>query len=503
MSLTRRWLLASLIGAGLLIGPLVAKAEPFRLKILQVNDWDRFEESRGRGGFARVAALLKAEGAEREDVLVVHAGDAISPSLLSGFDKGAHIVDLLNKLPLDLFTPGNHEFDFGKEVAKQRFAEARFPILSANITEPDGGAFAGLAASRIVEVGGFKLGFFGMTTPQTKEISSPGDLVFRSPLEVAPEMAKKLRAEGADLVVAVTHTGFEEDLALYRQAAVDLILTGHDHDLRIMYNGRVAMVESASQGEVVTAIELALDRAKEGDRTRVVWTPSFRTLDTATYAPDPEMKAVTDRLEVKLASELDVVIGRTATALDSRRAIVRGEEAAIANMIADAMRLAVDAEIAITNGGGIRGDKQYPAGQTLTRRDLLTELPFGNKTVKLALKGSDILEALENGFSQVEQGAGRFPQVSGMRVTVDLTRPAGQRVLEVSVGGAPLDRDRVYTVATNDFLARGGDGYAVFARAKPLIDPAAALLMASQVIDYVATREEVAPTVDGRIVIRR
>lgn len=503
MSLDRRWLLASLIGAGLLIAPVVAEAEPVRVKILQLNDWDRFEESRGRGGFARVAAVLKAERAEADDVLVVHAGDAISPSLLSGFDKGAHMIDLLNRLPMDLFTPGNHEFDFGKEIAAQRFTDARFPVVSANIVEPGGGRFAGLPASRIVEVGGFKLGFFGMTTPQTSEISSPGDLVFRPPLEVAAEMAKQLRAEGADLVVALTHTGFEEDLALYRQAAVDLILTGHDHDLRIMYNGRVAMVESGSQGEVVTAIELTLDRVKEGDRTRVVWTPSFRTLDTAAYAPDPEMKAITDGLEAKLAKELDVVIGRTATALDSRRVIVRGEEAAIANMIADAMRLAVDAELAITNGGGIRGDKQYAAGQALTRRDVLTELPFGNKTVKLALKGGEIVEALENGFSQVEQGAGRFPQVSGMRVTVDLARPAGQRVIEVTVGGAPLDRDRVYTVATNDFLARGGDGYAVFARAKPLIDPAAALLMASQVIDYVATRGEVAPSVEGRIVIRR
>ncbi|MCS6879599.1 MAG: bifunctional metallophosphatase/5'-nucleotidase [Geminicoccaceae bacterium] len=503
MSTRRDWLRAGLLAAGIALVACVAQAEPVRITILQVNDWDRYEESRGRGGFPRVAALLRAEGAERAEVLVVHAGDAISPSLLSGFDKGAHIIDLLNRLPIDVFTPGNHEFDFGKEIARQRFAQARFPILSANIAEPDGSAFAGLPASRIVEVAGFKLGFFGMTTPQTKEISSPGDLVFSPPIEVAPAMAKKLREQGADLVVAVTHTGFEEDLALYRQGAVDLILSGHDHDIRIMYNGRVAMVESGAQGEFVTAIDLALERIKEGERTRLVWTPSFRTLDTAAYSPDPETKAVTAALEQRLARELDVTIGKTATPLDSRRAVVRGEEAAIGNLIADAMRLAVDAELAITNGGGIRGDRQYPAGHALTRRDLLTELPFGNKTVKLALKGSEILEALENGFSQVEQGAGRFPQVSGMRVTVDLSRPAGRRVTEVLVGGAPLDPERTYTVATNDFLARGGDGYAVFARAKALIDPAAALLMASQVIDYVATRGEVAPTVEGRIVIRR
>lgn len=481
----------------------LAQAEPTRITILQVNDWDRFEESGGRGGFARVASVLKNEGADRPEVLVVHAGDALSPSLFSGFDKGAHMIELLNLLPLDIFTPGNHEFDFGKEVAKQRFSEARFPIVSANITEPDGTPFAGVPPTRIVEVSGFKLGFFGLTTPQTKEISSPGDLIFAQPLEVAPRMANKLREEGADLIIAVAHTGFDEDLALYRQAAVDIILSGHDHDIRILYNGRVALIESGAQGDFVTAVDLALERVGEGERTRVVWTPSFRTIDTATVEPDPEIKRVTDALAQRLARELDVTIGGTATPLDSRRAVVRGEEAAIGNMIADAMRLAVGADVAITNGGGIRGDRLYPAGHRLTRRDVLTELPFGNKTVKLALTGKEIREALENGFSQLEQGAGRFPQISGMRVTVDPSRPPGQRVVEVRIGGTELEPDRTFTVATNDFLARGGDGYAVFARAKALIDPAAALLMASQVIDYVTTRGEIAPTVEGRIVIRR
>jgi 2',3'-cyclic-nucleotide 2'-phosphodiesterase (5'-nucleotidase family) len=269
--------------------------------------------------------------------------------------------------------------------------------------------------------------------------------------------------------------------------------------VRILYNGKVVMVESGSQAEFVTAIELTLDRVKEGERTRVVWSPSFRTLDSAAYQPDPEAKALTDAFEARLARELDVAIGRTSAPLDSRRAVVRGQEAAIGNLIADAIRVAVDADLAIVNGGGIRGDRQYPAGQVLTRRDILTELPFGNKTVKLALTGAQVLEALENGFSQMEQGAGRFPQISGMRVVVDPSRPAGQRVVEVLVGGAPLDPTRIYTVATNDFLARGGDGYSVLARGKQLIDPAAALLMASQVIDYVAQRSEVAPTVEGRI----
>ena len=150
---TRRWIVAAAVLAGMTLGSVPSWAEPVRVKLLQVNDWDRFEERNGRGGFARFVAILKAENAAADDVLVVHAGDAISPSLLSGFDKGAHMIDLLNRVPLDVFVLGNHEFDFGAEVTRQRIAEARFPILNANIKEPDGRSFADLPESRIVEVG--------------------------------------------------------------------------------------------------------------------------------------------------------------------------------------------------------------------------------------------------------------------------------------------------------------------------------------------------------------
>ena len=122
--------------------------------------------------------------------------------------------------------------------------------------------------------------------------------------------------------------------------------------------------------------------------------------------------------------------------------------------------------------------------------------------MKLALSGRDLRAALENGFSQVEKGAGRFPQVSGLVVEVDLKKDPGSRVLSVMVNGAPLDDAKVYTVATNDFMARGGDGYTAFGSGKELIDPIDAVLMASQVIDYIAAAGTVAPKVEGRIVVR-
>jgi 5'-nucleotidase / UDP-sugar diphosphatase len=477
-----------------------ALAEPASVTILQINDWDRMGEAGGRGGFARLMAVLEAERAANEHVVFVHAGDAISPSLLSGFDSGAHMIDLINRAAPHAFALGNHEFDFGPDVLKELLAEATFPVVNSNVRDADGGLFARTVETLMIEVAGYRFGLLGLTTPDTVAIASPGYATFDPILETTARVARQLRDDGAEIVIALAHTGIDEDFALLRQRAVDIILTGHDHHLMTFYDGRVAMVESASQADYVTAIDLRLDRVESGGATRVVWSPSFRTLDTALYTPDPAALEVLQGYEDKLSAELDVPIGPAVSELDSRRAAVRGQETAIGNLIADAIRAAVDADVAITNGGGIRGDRIYDAGTELLRRDIQTELPFGNKTVKLEVTGADILAALENGFSQVDEGAGRFPQVSGMTVAWDRGKPAGSRVVEVVIEGAPLDPAGTYSLATNDFMANGGDGYTVFSGKPNLIDPNAAQFMASQVIDHIAAAGGANATIEGRIV---
>jgi len=170
------------------------------------------------------------------------------------------------------------------------------------------------------------------------------------------------------------------------------------------------------------------------------------------------------------------------------------------NLVADALREAVNADVAITNGGGLRGNTEYPAGHAITRKDVLTELPFGNRTMKLQVTGATILAALENGFSEIEDGGGRFPQVSGLKVKFDRAKPKGARVLSVEANGKPLDVNAKYTIATNDFMANGGDGYAVFREAKPLLTVRDAKLMANDMMAYITARKTVSPAVEGRIV---
>jgi 2',3'-cyclic-nucleotide 2'-phosphodiesterase (5'-nucleotidase family) len=476
-----------------------AAAEPVTITFLLANDTYRIDSDSPRGGFARLNAVVKAERAGGRHVVYAHAGDLISPSLLSGFDKGAHTIALLNVEPPTIFVPGNHEFDFGPDVFLQRIREAQFPTVAANLRKPDGRMVPAIIDKMTATIGGVNVAMIGLTADDSPVKSSPGNLKFLPTVETGIEMANAIRKSGADFVVGVVHANRAQDRALFDSRAFDLILTGDDHDLMIFYDGRTAMAESREEAEYVVAIDATIDVTEKDGRRSMSWHPSFRIVDTAAVTPDPETQKRIDAYNAELSKELDVEIGTTVAPLDSRKATVRTGEAAIGNLIADAMREAVGADIAITNGGGIRGNREYAAGSRITRRDVLTELPFGNRTVKLELTGAAVLQALENGFSDVENSAGRYPQISGMTVEVDLSRPKGDRVVAVTVAGTPLDRAKSYTLATNDFMYGGGDGYAVFKEARPLLAVRDARLMANDVMAFIAARKDVAAKVEGRI----
>jgi 2',3'-cyclic-nucleotide 2'-phosphodiesterase (5'-nucleotidase family) len=491
---------AGFLGLSLLISGSALAQEAVTIRFVQTNDIDRMSPEKGRGGFAKLATVVKEERA-KGNALFVHAGDTVSPSLLSGFDKGAHVIDILNRIGVDAMAPGNHEFDLGPDAFRARMAEAKFDVLATNIVDGNG-LPANTKPEKMVDVQGIKVGFFGLTTEDTPIASSPGDIKFRSTIDTGRAKAKELREKGADIVVAIAHTPLAVDMILARSAGADVIIGGHDEHLLAYYDGKVTLTEAESQGNYVVVTEISVRKAEKDGKTTVTWSPNFRIIDTATVKPDPEIEAVVKGYEDKLSKELDVEIGMTETPLDSRRATVRGGEAAMGNLVADAMKAAVGADVAITNGGGLRADKQYQAAQKLTRRDLLSEMPFGNTTVLLEVTGEKLKAALENGVSQVRELGGRFPQVSGLTVEVDVKEPVGSRVKSVKVNGEPLDPAKTYKVATNDFMARGGDGYRAFTDAKQLIDVSASQLMAGQVIDYVTKAGKVAPKVEGRVVLR-
>jgi 2',3'-cyclic-nucleotide 2'-phosphodiesterase (5'-nucleotidase family) len=288
---------------------------------------------------------------------------------------------------------------------------------------------------------------------------------------------------------------------LFASRAADVILTGHDHDLFIDYDGRTAIVESSHDGLAVTVIDLTIQLDTREGR-RIAWFPNIRPIDTADIEPDPEVLAAVRGFEAELSKEFDVPLATTDVTLDSRTATVRTGEAAIGNLYADAIRATTESDIAVINGGGLRGEKVYPPGSSITRRDVLLELPFGNHVAVLAISGKDIRTALENGISLLPRNAGRFPQISGMRFTADLSKPAGQRVLSVHIGNAPLDDAKFFRMATNDFMARGSDGYTMFRDAKQLVSDVDGPLISNDVMVYLRKLGRVKTGIDGRIVLK-
>ncbi|MEX0757934.1 MAG: metallophosphoesterase, partial [Tistlia sp.] len=195
--------LAGLLGAVPVARAAPPEGGPMRLTLVTTNDLDRMEEKDGRGGLARLAAVVEAERARNGGaVLFLHAGDAFSPSVLSAFDEGAHMVALLNMIRPDAFVPGNHEFDFGPDAFAARIAEADFPVLAANLRSPAGTLPDGVLTSQILKVAGMSVGIVGVMLDDVSERSTPGGYSFLPPLPIAEEIAETLREKGAEVVVA-------------------------------------------------------------------------------------------------------------------------------------------------------------------------------------------------------------------------------------------------------------------------------------------------------------
>jgi 2',3'-cyclic-nucleotide 2'-phosphodiesterase (5'-nucleotidase family) len=478
-----------------------ASADPINLTLLHTNDLYQISPVRGEGGIAELMTLLRAERAANANTITTFGGDVLSPSVLSGLTEGAQMIELFNAIGMDVAVFGNHEFDFGNEVLSQRVAESDFVWLGTNVVDDSGAPAFGSTATWTRTIGDFTIGFFGLLTPETDTLSSvePG-VSFEPIIASANQAVEALQEQGADVIVALTHQEIDEDRALAAQVDdIDIILGGHDHDPITFYERDVLIHKSGTDGQFLGIVELTINEVEGRRGPEIVVQPAWRMVAVRNVDPDPAIVPIIARFNELLEAELGVEIGTTNVELVSVRARVRSEETTMGNVITDAMRAEVGADIAITNGGGIRGDTIYDAGTVLTRADILTELPFGNTTVLVEISGADVLAALENGVSAIEDGAGRFAQVSGLSFVYDPAAPAGERIVSVTVGGNPLDTARSYKVAANDFIVAGGDGYSMLSNGTVLIDGDAGKLMASTVMDYIAGLGGALPGIEGRI----
>lgn len=444
----------------------VAAAEPAEIVILHTNDMHGrlqpiFVDDVQRGGLARIAAYVQVlRELYPNRVLWLDGGDTFHGTNLANLFDGEPVLEALNAADLDAMTWGNHDFNFGTEVARELAAEARFPILGANIIDSASGRPFSRGAA-FFDLDGVTVAVLGLTTADTPLVTLPRNvagLTFLDPVDVAGRLVPVLRDE-ADVVVVLSHLGIEEELRLARLVpGIDVIVGGHSHTRldEPIHVGNTVLVQANDYGKFLGYLKLTV-----GDQGILGVVGQLLPI-TADSPVRQDIQALVDRWEHRLDERLRDVVGTAAVDLKGEAEDIRRGETNLGNLIADVMRATAGAEIALVNSGGIRATIE--AGE-IRLWDVYTVLPFDNVLVGLELTGEQILAALEHSVSRYPFPSGGFLQVSGLTFVFDVARPPGQRVVEAYVDGRPLDPERVYRVATNDFLAAGGDGYSMLAGA--------------------------------------
>ena len=413
-------------------------------------------------GIDTVAAILAAH----ENAVLVDAGDTFHGVPFVNLGGGFNAVELMNVSGYSLFTPGNHDFNFGIERLLELEEAADFGFIAANIFHADGSLV--FRAHKIIEIAGVSFGFFGITTPDTPFVTHPDNVAgieFGDPVVAAQSAATALRVAGADVIIALTHLGldgYHTSVALAQAVPeIDIIIDGHSHDLLptgLLEEG-VLIVQAGEHGAYLGRVDVVFS-VDVGGIVSLEASVIDREYAHANFQPKPEVAALIETMKSALDETLSEVVGFTPVDLVGEREYIRTMEMPLGNLVAESMAWGSGAQLALANSGGIRDS--ILAGD-VTIGDVITVLTFPNYIVVKEISPASLWEALENSVSLWPADVGRFPQVYGLSFTFDGYAEPGERVLNITVGGTPIvrtDTDTTFTLAVNDFVAAGGDGFA-------------------------------------------
>ena len=456
-------------------------------------------------GYARYKSMINAVKAAYEDrVLVLDAGDAIHGQNFATLSQGQSVIRLMNELGVQAMTLGNHEFNYGQEELKAAIQEADFPVFGANIVNEAGENV--FDCNTTFEIGGVTIGVFGLATPETKYKASPKNtegLEFADVVEVATAQVAELKEAGATVIIMLSHLGVDAEsevttnTVLDAVEGIDVVIDGHSHTL-LPEGEMIGETLHASTGghmSGIGAVTLHFEDKELTDKFAKV----YDFVDCSAYEADSEIEASIAAIEEENNRTTEVEVATLDADLQGERADVRTGETNMGDLITDAMLKVTGADAVITNGGGIRAS--IPAGM-VTFGDLLTVLPFNNMVTVIEVSGQDILDALNYGIDAYPDAAGKFPHIAGMTVEIAQDGEA-YTVKSVMIGDAELDPAASYKLATNDFMAIGGDGYTMF-EGKPQVELYG--LMVDVMRDYVLELAEAnggsfSYEADGRLVI--
>ncbi|WP_372573257.1 bifunctional metallophosphatase/5'-nucleotidase [Ruegeria jejuensis] len=519
--------LTSVAVLGLTAG--IASAD-YKLTILHTNDihsriesinkydstCDAEDESAGEcfGGVARIKSMVDArrDALAGENVLLLDAGDPFQGSLFYTTYKGAAEAEFMEAIGYDVMAVGNHEFDDGPEGLATFIDAVSFPVISGNLDLSSSAELKDKVGNHVVlDIGGQKIGIVSALATDTVDTSSPGkDVVFQDEIDSLSADVAALQDEGVDIVIALTHVGLAKDLEIAEKVpGLDLVVGGHSHTLLSNQDedaagaypamvGDVPVVQAYAYSKYLGEITLTFD-----DDGNLISAEGEPILLDASVEPDADIAARVAEMGAPIEEMKQRVVASTADSVEGNRDVCRVQECAMGNLVADAMLDRVADQgvtIAIANAGGLRAS--IDPGE-VTMGEVLTVLPFQNTLSTFEISGQGVIDALENGVSQVEEVKGRFPQVAGLSFTWDPSAaPNEGRITEVMVAGAdgftPIDPAQTYLVVTNNYVRNGGDGYKVFSGDdKNAYDFGPDL--ADVTAEYLAANSPYQPYTDGRI----
>ena len=441
-------------------------AETVKITVIHTNDThSRLVGSGSQIGFAKIAALIKEAKEANPNTLVLDAGDTLHGMPIVNISKGENAIKVLEAAGYDYMTLGNHDFNYGKDRLFELRDMSQVGMLSANIVDEKGEYV--FTPYVIEEVGGVKVGIYGLSTPDTVIVTNPNNVVgltFKDPIEVSKDMVDELK-DKADVIIALAHIGLDESASVTSKAlaeaveGIDLIIDGHSHSLLAtgQLENNTLIVQTKNYGENLGYVDIEVQNGEVVNKTARL----LAAADTAETVPDHDLSAFIETISPENDPAFNEVVATTDIYLDGVRENVRTKETNLGNLSADAARAATGADIAFVNGGGIRED--IPVGN-ITKGKIAAIFPFGNTIEVKQITGADLKAMLEWSVSDYPAAKGAFLQVSGLEFTFDPAQPVDSKVVEITAGGEAFDEAKEYTVAINDFMSAGGDGYEMLAK---------------------------------------
>lgn len=437
-----------------------ASAEP--IVILHTNDVHSKVDS--DMGYASVKGWKDYYEGKGSAVLVLDAGDALHGFPIANLSQGENIVEIMNAVGYTAMTPGNHDFNYGTARLVELSKLMKFDLISANFTDKTKTNI--FTASKIYTTGDKKVGIVGISTPDTATKTNPLNVTGyqfneKELSSLVQAQIDKLKADGADYIVALGHLGTDQESAPYRSTdlipqltGLDIFIDGHSHTtlekgeiVKDKAGNNVLLAQTGTQLAAIGKIGISGDTLSAS----LITEPK----------QDATVKALIDGKKAEIQPAMDKVVAKTEIKLDGNRDPgVRTQETNLGDLAGDALKWISGADVALTNGGGIRTTVETG---DITYGELNSVFPFGNVVVTIEITGADLLAALEHGTKTAPAASGGFPQVAGMNYEIH-TYLTENRIQNVTINGLPLDLKKTYTLATNDFTQVGGDGYTMLAK---------------------------------------